>query len=847
MKKILLFFLVSLAPILADAAASPISTEETPFPFSVDDSNITLWNGNEYVPLFIKGINLGIAVPGTFPGELRASRVDYGRWLQQIRDAGFNTVRLYTLHYPWFYEVLDSFNLANPQSPLFLFQGVWLEEELPGFTGDLHQLTGSFIDEIETNVDCIHGNRVIPHRFGKAYGEYSIDVSRWVMGYIIGREVYAREVLLTDKTNAGISSYTGRYFSIRDTKPSEAWFVKKLDHLVSHEYDNYNTQRPVSISSWPTLDPLHHPTELDRHEDTTFIDLSYVDFSAAPAGMFISYHAYPYYPDFVSRSPQFRDYYDAWGNNSYLGYLTALKNHYRTMPLIIAEFGTSSSVGIAHFASNGIHHGGADQQKLAKDNLRMLDNIYRSGAGGGMQFSWMDEWFKWIWFTATMDYMPDRRILWHNLVSAEQNFGLVGFRSKDVSFRQWESFGDHGQVRSVEAYADYTFFNIRLNMNGFLGIMDTLWVAIDTYDAMLGESVVPTGHILENRAEFLLMITNHACKLFVTHAYDQFGKWHRMRMPGQYYRSVPSDGDHWNIVRFKNNYFEQEIQYIGNLNFKRLDHPLSSNDLVILDTTKIDIRLPWNLIHFSDPSEMTVIHDYHDIPGYQDTLSDGIALSLIHGDDFYSTLSRFSWDHWQTACGAEEYLKDSYFIMKENLWKLPGNPIARSNSYKVPENGILRVSSENGLLKNDLSLDGTGLTAWLYHGPQHGSLEFNPDGSFSYVAESGTQGTLSFTYRVSAGGKMSEPAVVDLEIENLIAGPGFLEILPNPSDGIIRINTSSLILSIEVFNSMGGLVFNRQVSAKTTQLDLTGYPPGIYTVRVSNREHSVSRKIILSY
>jgi hypothetical protein len=45
------------------------------------------------------------------------------------------------------------------------------------------------------------------------------------------------------------------------------------------------------------------------------------------------------------------------------------------MPLIIAEFGNPSSLGIAHYASNGIHHGGSDYQKQAKDNLRMLDNI----------------------------------------------------------------------------------------------------------------------------------------------------------------------------------------------------------------------------------------------------------------------------------------------------------------------------------------------------------------------------------------------------------------------------------------------------------------------------------------
>ncbi len=820
-------------------------TEDDPLPFSVDDTNLTIWNGEQYVPVFLKGINLGIAVPGTFPGELKASRSDYGRWLQQIRDAGFNAIRIYTLHYPWFYEVLDSFNLANPQSPLLLFQGVWLEEEQPGFTGNLFDLTESFTDEIETNIDCIHGNRNIPPRSGKAFGNYTKDVSGWVIGYIIGREVSPEEVLRTDELNTGYSSYQGRFFSIADTKPTEAWFTERLDHLVSREYDMYQTQRPVSVSSWPTLDPLHHPSEKNRMEDTAVIDLSTVNFSAAPAGMFISYHAYPYYPDFVSRSPEFLQYSDTWGENAYLGYLTALKRHYANMPLIIAEFGNPSSLGIAHFASNGIHHGGSDYQKQAKDNLRMLDNIYQSGSGGGIQFSWIDEWFKRTWLVDPMDYIPDRRILWHNLISAEQNFGLAGFRKAESNFNPWESFCDDCHIRSVEAFADYTYFNIRIRMEDFLGIMDTIWVALDTYDAGLGESVLPSGHVLENRAEFLLMITNHSCKLFVTRAYDQFGKWHRVSLPGQLYRSVPSDGDSWKIVRLKNNYFEQEIQYIGNLNFRRLDHPLSSNDVVILDTTKIDIKLPWTLINFSDPSEMTVIHDYIEIPGYQDTISDGISLSIVHKNRLYSTTSRFTWDHWQTDLETGEFLKDSYFIMKENLWQLPGNPIAVTDVYEVPSDGILHVPAETGVLSNDLSLDGSIMTAWLEEGVNTGSLRLNADGSFEYRAGRVNADNIYFTYRTVAGGKMSQPATVKLIVDGAGTEGGFLIVYPNPSSGMIRADSSSPIENIEVFNHTGQLIIKRQVMAEYTDIDLSPYPPGIYTVRVFSGRQWVARKVII--
>ena len=93
-----------------------------------------------------------------------------------------------------------------------------------------------------------------------------------------------------------------------------------LNEVIDYEQTNYQTQRPVSFSSWPTLDPLEHPGETTTDEDVAFIELANIDYSNAPAGVFISYHAYPYYPDFISREETFTGYSDYLGQNSYLGY-----------------------------------------------------------------------------------------------------------------------------------------------------------------------------------------------------------------------------------------------------------------------------------------------------------------------------------------------------------------------------------------------------------------------------------------------------------------------------------------------------------------------------------------------
>ena len=54
-----------------------------------------------------------------------------------------------------------------------------------------------------------------------------------------------------------------------------------------------------------------------------------------------------------------------------------------------------------------------------------------------------------------------------------------------------------------------------------------------------------------------------------------------------------------------------------------------------------------------------------------------------------------------------------------------------------------------GVLGNDVDLDGDPLTATLVSGPAHGTLTFNPDGSFVYTPDANYSGPDSFTYTVS--------------------------------------------------------------------------------------------------
>jgi len=52
--------------------------------------------------------------------------------------------------------------------------------------------------------------------------------------------------------------------------------------------------------------------------------------------------------------------------------------------------------------------------------------------------------------------------------------------------------------------------------------------------------------------------------------------------PEQLFHSIPTDGAPWKLVRWKNNYLDYTIDYIGELNAHRVELPEMSNDAVII-------------------------------------------------------------------------------------------------------------------------------------------------------------------------------------------------------------------------------------------------------------------------
>ena len=93
----------------------------------------------------------------------------------------------------------------------------------------------------------------------------------------------------------------------------------------------------------------------------------------------------------------------------------------------------------------------------------------------------------------------------------------------------------------------------------------------------------------------------------------------------------------------------------------------------------------------------------------------------------------------------------------------PASPVAQPDNY-MAMSGISLLVAAPGVLSNDTGPAGYPLTAQLVTGPAHGTLSFNPNGSFTYTAALGYVGSDTFTYRDLDGAGASAPATVSLTV-----------------------------------------------------------------------------------
>jgi hypothetical protein len=656
-----------------------------------DEKYLYSYQQNEWKPLFLRAVNMGMAEPGKWSTEFPSDEFTYERWFNMIAEMNANAVRVYTLMDPSFYRALYLYNIYHPDKPIYLLQGIWPEEHPPNDDYIEENYMNEFLQEIHFGIDAVHGNITIPERKGRAWGRYIADCSPYTIAWLVGREFEPQEVHATNELNPGWT-YEGTYLSCTQGSPTEAWLTWSCDQTVAYEVSTYGWERPVSFVSWPTLDPMQHDSEWNEFGDKSkewndwmSVDINLMDrMPAMKGGFFGSYHIYPNFPDFMNNELDFYNYSDDEGRFLYRGYLQTFIEQHTRYPALVAEFGLATGMGNAHSNPDGYHHGALTERVQGEGIVRMFKNMYELGYIGGVIFEWMDEWAKKTWSTEPFMIPFERHVFWHNAICPEQNYGILA--NESIEPEEAEVVFDQDDIieqMSLKTDVSYLYIDLTFKTPPSLDQQELI-IGLDTYDRDRGEMryrqdlplSAPSG------MEFKVSIKNNMANLLVIPSYNAgFMKFQskksslgifepmnpiinkeRIRKDGSY---IPEIRENASILHQGS--FEESLYHYHWIN----------------EGKTLRIRLPWGRLNVTDPSSFRVLDDPRTMnwyllrDEYQTARTDGFIITAILADQNspviygimpkpFSEIRPFSWKRWEEPLYRER-LKNSYPILQQFL------------------------------------------------------------------------------------------------------------------------------------------------------------------------------------
>lgn len=646
----------------------------------------------------IKGVNIGMAKPGVFPGEAGITKQEYANWFEAIGELGSNSIRVYTIHPPGFYEALKEYNETHT-NPLYVFHGVWVDEEPLEESLDVYgEPTENFQHEIESVIDIIHGNAEIEPRPGHASGSYTADISPYVIGWMLGIEWYPFAVDGTNQKYNGKDQHDGRFFSTQDAPPFEIWLAEQFEFTAGYEAEHYGWIRPFSFTNWVTTDLLDHPYEPSDQEDFASVDpnVIYVKNELEQVGQFAAYHVYPYYPDFLNYTPKYINYKDYRGDsNNYAAYLEDLHKAHR-IPVLISEFGIPASRGLTHKNPFGWNQGFIAEDEQGDILVRLYEDILHEGMLGGLVFTWQDEWFKRTWNTMDLDN-PDQRPFWSNAQTNEQQFGILSFDTLaikvDGDTTDWFGKKPFYDDESMEMYvhSDERYLYIRIDTE------DTTFSA-DYYPLIYIDSVEGQGNDrygdiqLPVNSEFVATLKgNDNSRMEVDAYYDIYQYLYSYQL-----EVVPFEGTtdknsgKFNPIEFALNKeltipvlnkvlpfekYETGLLRRGNGNPESAEYDSLADYEVNEKDGVVELRIPWLMLNVTDPSRLEV---WSDLYGSEDMtkqnivglktgvmlVKDGVVQQQLPTEA--KQLQTYSWEKWALP-ESKERLKESYYILQKKF------------------------------------------------------------------------------------------------------------------------------------------------------------------------------------
>jgi len=642
----------------------------------------------EFVPIILRGVELTPSVPGHMAWDFAADRDDYLRWFGYIDAMGANTLYVSSVMDSDFYNALYAFNTTNDR-PLLLLQGIVCSYDYESLTSSLKEA-----------IDIIHGRRV--NVLGRAGIEFFMsDISPWVVGFLVGADWDPDVITFMNHFEPDLpESFEGEFFSSAyGASRFEVMLAQVMDSAVAYETRRYKVQRPIGFISNPAIDFLEYSwayaTQLRKYVQLNPENI--LPSESMTAGTFAAYRLFYFTDDFTRHltysqqealAPILENLDRSCFANGYLDLLA----RYHSMPVIATGFGFSTSR-----APQIMDWPPLNEQQQGEALASMATQIEESGWAGSFISTWQDTWERRTWNTA-FSSDPWRYHYWHNLQSVDQGYGLMAFEPGlnarpvliDGNADEWDDSHLVHEYGGIRIYAQYSFQGLYLLIRGNgVSPHSTLYLPIDVTPRS-GTSVY---HNLEfaRPSDFLLILSGrHNSRLLVNRRYDAtFQRFYSEMTEINPFTIVPPMWDSEFVpitVAVQNTLIIEEATFailpdearemrrLQYWNTGLLTHGIGDPDSPNFNSLAdfsfgenlVEIRLPWTLLNFFDPSTMRVHDDYFEVFGVE-----GLSVQEIHigiaMEGVAAPMSPIPLLGWRNNVQVHERLKQSYFIMQE-IW-----------------------------------------------------------------------------------------------------------------------------------------------------------------------------------
>ncbi len=643
-------------------------------------------------PFTIQAINMGSSIPGHDDKEFAIKKETYLKWFSYISDMNINTIRVFTIESPEFYQALKEYNKKN-KKPLYLIQGIDVGDYEKNSSIDyFHEnLKTKLMNDVKIMIDVIHGKKIINYNSVYASGSFDADVSEWTIGYIIGTEWNDVTVEYTNRNHKEDNKYHGKYIeTTKEAKPFERILAEVGDTIFSYESAKYGTQRLLSFGNASATDPFTYDEAIsDFFNKFTTVDINRIKTTnKVKTGLFASFQAYTGYPDYYSLNGEHHQ-------NSYKEYLKSINDHYN-MPVVISEFGYSTARGeTINFQNEDYGHSSYKEEEQGEMIVKAIETIREVGINNFIIYEWQDEWDKNVWNTMyTVDVT--RSQYWLDIQTSTNCFGILTFESgkketpvvldgkKDEWKKEDQILNQNGFKLSSKYDSTYLYLLIEKEN---LSLEQPIYIPIDTTPKTGSKTSKFDNLKFERATDFIIKIDGEKnSKIVVQDRYNpvraMYGKqlyrinsFEKGNMPK---KDSPNFEDIELITSFQNLNRQNEgykiendatlvktgnlIYGIGdpkNKEFNSLSDFYSKGDI-------IEIRIPWGLLNFSDPSLMMIHDDYYEHYGVEDYHINKIHIG-IGTQDQTIPFGSFSLKGWKEKITYHERLKKSYDIIKNAL------------------------------------------------------------------------------------------------------------------------------------------------------------------------------------